>query len=107
MSGMAIRPFVDAARRYRRDVQIAGLVARRIVTSRCAKARMSIAGQRIGLIRFGSRAGSLSAAGWAVLAIVGQSQRSAATPCSLMRSAQEPPRPRHGTLRKESEALQR
>ena len=51
--------------------QIAGLVARRIVTA-LREGQEVIAGQRIGLIRFGSRAEVYLPHGWAVLAIVGQ-----------------------------------
>jgi phosphatidylserine decarboxylase len=51
--------------------QIAGLVARRIVTT-LREGQEVIPGQRIGLIRFGSRAEVFLPRGWAVLAIVGQ-----------------------------------
>ncbi|HEX4194985.1 MAG TPA: phosphatidylserine decarboxylase [Stellaceae bacterium] len=51
--------------------QIAGLVARRIVTA-LREGQEVIPGQRIGLIRFGSRAEVFVPRGWAVLAIVGQ-----------------------------------
>ena len=44
-------------------VQIAGLVARRIVPLRAARAQTVAAGDRIGMIRFGSRRRCLSAGG--------------------------------------------
>ena len=52
-------------------VQIAGLVARRILTQ-LREGQDVIAGQRIGLIRFGSRAEVYLPRGWAVLAAPGQ-----------------------------------
>ena len=52
-------------------VQIAGLVARRIVSS-LREGEEIIAGQRIGLIRFGSRAEVYLPPSWAVLALIGQ-----------------------------------
>jgi phosphatidylserine decarboxylase len=52
-------------------VQIAGLVARRIVCSVDAGDEV-IAGQRFGLIRFGSRTDLYLPSSWAALAIVGQ-----------------------------------
>jgi phosphatidylserine decarboxylase len=51
--------------------QIAGLVARRIVSS-LREGQEVIAGHRIGLIRFGSRAEVYLPRGWGVLAIKGQ-----------------------------------
>jgi phosphatidylserine decarboxylase len=52
-------------------MQIAGLVARRIVTT-LREEQTIIAGQQIGLIRFGSRAEVYLPRGWAVLALIGQ-----------------------------------
>jgi phosphatidylserine decarboxylase len=52
-------------------VQIAGLVARRIVTTLRTEQDI-IAGQQIGLIRFGSRAEVYLPLAWAVLALTGQ-----------------------------------
>lgn len=51
--------------------QIAGLVARRIVSS-LREGQDVIAGERIGLIRFGSRAEVYLPRGWAVHAVAGQ-----------------------------------
>jgi phosphatidylserine decarboxylase len=73
--------------------QIAGLVARRIVTT-VREGQEVIAGQRIGLIRFGSRAEIYLPRGWAMLAIVGQRAIGGETVLADAR-AQEPPR--HGT----------
>ena len=52
-------------------VQIAGLVARRIVTT-LREGQEVIAGQRMGLIRFGSRAEVYLPRGWATLVTTGQ-----------------------------------
>jgi phosphatidylserine decarboxylase len=52
-------------------VQIAGLVARRIVCT-LGEGQEVVAGQRFGLIRFGSRTDIYLPAGWTPLAIVGQ-----------------------------------
>lgn len=52
-------------------VQIAGLVARRIVTG-LREGEEIIAGQRIGLIRFGSRAEVYLPPNWSVPALIGQ-----------------------------------
>jgi phosphatidylserine decarboxylase len=52
-------------------VQIAGLVARRIVCT-LSEGQEVIAGQRFGLIRFGSRTDVYLPAGWTALAIAGQ-----------------------------------
>lgn len=52
-------------------VQIAGLIARRIVTS-LREEQDIIAGQRIGLIRFGSRTELYLPRDWATLALTGQ-----------------------------------
>ena len=52
-------------------VQIAGLVARRIVCT-LGEGQEVVAGQRFGLIRFGSRTDVYLPAGWTPLAIVGQ-----------------------------------
>jgi phosphatidylserine decarboxylase len=70
--------------------QIAGLIARRIVTT-LREGQEVIAGQRIGLIRFGSRAEVYLPAGWAVLAIVGQRAIGGET-VRADAQAQEPPR---------------
>jgi phosphatidylserine decarboxylase len=70
--------------------QIAGLVARRIVTA-LREGQEVIAGQRIGLIRFGSRAEVYLPRGWAVLAIVGQRAIGGETVLADAH-AQEPPR---------------
>ena len=70
--------------------QIAGLVARRIVTA-LREGQEIIAGQRIGLIRFGSRAEVYLPRGWAVLAIVGQRALGGETVLADAH-AQEPPR---------------
>lgn len=70
--------------------QIAGLIARRIVTT-LREGQEVIAGQRIGLIRFGSRAEVYLPAGWAVLAIVGQRAIGGETVLADAQ-AQEPPR---------------
>jgi len=70
--------------------QIAGLVARRIVTA-LREGQEVIAGQRIGLIRFGSRAEIYLPRGWAVLAMVGQRAIGGETVLADAH-AQEPPR---------------
>ena len=70
--------------------QIAGLVARRIVTS-LREGQEVIAGQRAGLIRFGSRAEVYLPRGWAVLAIAGQHAIGGETVLADAQ-AQEPPR---------------
>ena len=70
--------------------QIAGLVARRIVST-LREGEEVIAGQRIGLIRFGSRAEVFLPRGWAVLAIAGQRAVGGETVLADAR-AQEPPR---------------
>ena len=73
--------------------QIAGLVARRIVTA-LREGQEVIAGQRIGLIRFGSRAEVYLPSGWAVLAIVGQRAIGGET---VLADAQTQEPPRRGT----------
>lgn len=70
--------------------QIAGLVARRIVST-LREGQDIIAGQRIGLIRFGSRAEVYLPLGWAVLAIEGQRAMGGETVLADAH-AQEPPR---------------
>lgn len=70
--------------------QIAGLVARRIV-SILREGQEIIAGQHIGLIRFGSRAEVYLPRGWAVLAIKGQRAIGGETVLADAH-AQEPPR---------------
>jgi phosphatidylserine decarboxylase len=70
--------------------QIAGLVARRIV-SVLREGQEVIAGQHIGLIRFGSRAEVYLPRGWAVLAIKGQRAVGGETVLADAH-AQEPPR---------------
>lgn len=71
-------------------VQIAGLVARRIVCT-LAEGQEVIAGQRFGLIRFGSRTDVYLPTGWAVLALPGQRVVGGETVIADARS-QEPPR---------------
>lgn len=73
--------------------QIAGLIARRIVCS-LREGQEIIAGQRIGLIRFGSRAEVYLPRHWAVLAVTGQRAIGGETVLADAR-ATEPPR--HGT----------
>ncbi len=73
-------------------VQIAGLIARRIVCT-LSQGQEVIAGQRFGLIRFGSRADVYLPATWTPLAIVGQRVIGGETVIADAR-AQEPPR--HG-----------
>jgi phosphatidylserine decarboxylase len=70
--------------------QIAGLVARRIVCV-LREGQEIIAGQHIGLIRFGSRAEIYLPRGWAVHAIVGQRAIGGETVLADAH-AQEPPR---------------
>jgi phosphatidylserine decarboxylase len=70
--------------------QIAGLVARRIVST-LREGQEIIAGQHIGLIRFGSRAEVYLPRGWAVHAIVGQRAIGGETVLADAQS-QEPPR---------------
>ena len=71
-------------------VQIAGLVARRIVC-RLREGEDVIAGQRFGLIRFGSRTDLYLPAGWVPFAILGQRVVGGETVIADAR-AQEPPR---------------
>jgi phosphatidylserine decarboxylase len=71
-------------------VQIAGLVARRIVCDLREREEV-IAGQRFGIIRFGSRTDVYLPSGWVPLAIVGQRMVGGETVIAD-RSAQEPPR---------------
>ena len=71
-------------------VQIAGLVARRIVTQ-LREGQEVIAGQRIGLIRFGSRAEVYIPQSWAVLAVKGQRALGGETVLADARGS-EPPR---------------
>jgi len=70
--------------------QIAGLVARRIVST-LREGQEIIAGQHIGLIRFGSRAEVYLPRGWAILAIKGQRAVGGETVLADAQ-AQEPPR---------------
>lgn len=74
-------------------VQIAGLVARRIVCV-LREGEEVIAGQRIGLIRFGSRAEVYVPLQWGVLAMTGQRALGGETVLADAHAA-EPPR--HGT----------
>lgn len=74
-------------------VQIAGLIARRIVCQLRTEQDI-IAGQRIGLIRFGSRAEVYLPRHWAVLAVNGQRAIGGETVLADAHAA-EPPR--HGT----------
>jgi phosphatidylserine decarboxylase len=71
-------------------VQIAGLIARRIV---CAlrEGEEVIAGQRFGLIRFGSRTDVYLPAGWVPMVVTGQRAVGGETVIADCR-AQEPPR---------------
>ena len=71
-------------------VQIAGLVARRIVCT-VAEGQEVVAGERFGLIRFGSRTDIYLPPGWAVLALAGQRMIGGETVIADAR-AQEPPR---------------
>jgi phosphatidylserine decarboxylase len=71
-------------------VQIAGLVARRIVCT-AAEGQEVVAGERFGLIRFGSRTDLYLPPGWAVLALEGQRMIGGETVIADAR-VQEPPR---------------
>ncbi len=71
-------------------VQIAGLVARRIVCN-LREGEDVIAGQRMGLIRFGSRAEVYLPLGWSVLAVAGQRALGGETVLADARGS-EPPR---------------
>ncbi len=71
-------------------VQIAGLIARRIVST-LREGEEIIAGQRIGLIRFGSRAEVYLPQSWAVLAVTGQRALGGETVLADARGS-EPPR---------------
>jgi phosphatidylserine decarboxylase len=71
-------------------VQIAGLVARRIVCT-VDEGQQVVAGERFGLIRFGSRVDLYLPAGWAVLAVAGQRVVGGETVVADSR-ASEPPR---------------
>jgi phosphatidylserine decarboxylase len=71
-------------------VQIAGLVARRIVCT-LREGEEVIAGQRIGLIRFGSRAEVYLPRDWSVLAVSGQRAIGGETVLADARGS-EPPR---------------
>jgi phosphatidylserine decarboxylase len=70
-------------------VQIAGLIARRIVCT-IAPGQEVIAGQRFGLIRFGSRADVYLPAAWAPLVIVGQRAIGGETVLADANSAESP-----------------
>jgi phosphatidylserine decarboxylase len=71
-------------------VQIAGLIARRIVCTASAGQEV-VAGQRFGLIRFGSRTDLYLPLGWASLVIPGQRVIGGETVVADSQS-QEPPR---------------
>jgi phosphatidylserine decarboxylase len=71
-------------------VQIAGLVARRIVCT-VDEGQQVVAGQRFGLIRFGSRVDLYLPTDWAVLAVAGQRVIGGETVVANSR-ATEPPR---------------
>ena len=73
-------------------VQIAGLIARRIVCDLREREEV-VAGQRFGIIRFGSRTDVYLPSGWVPLVIAGQRVVGGETVIAD-RSAQEPPR--HG-----------
>jgi phosphatidylserine decarboxylase len=73
-------------------VQVAGLVARRIVCSVDAGDEV-IAGQRYGLIRFGSRTDVYLPPGWTSLAVVGQRAVGGET---VIADARSDERPRQG-----------
>ena len=72
-------------------VQIAGLVARRIVCN-LVEGQEVVAGQRFGLIRFGSRTDVYLPPSWAVLGIVGQRVIGGETVIADARSHEPPPR---------------
>jgi phosphatidylserine decarboxylase len=86
---MAIRMTTDLGRDIA-FVQVAGLVARRILCNLKEGDRV-VAGQRFGLIRFGSRTDVYLPPEWAPLAIVGQRMIGGETVIADAR-AQEPPR---------------
>jgi phosphatidylserine decarboxylase len=71
-------------------VQIAGLIARRIVCTLRAGEEV-VTGQRFGLIRFGSRTDVYLPEGWVPMVVVGQSAIGGET-IIADRRAQEPPR---------------
>jgi phosphatidylserine decarboxylase len=71
-------------------VQIAGLIARRIVCDLREREEV-VAGQRFGIIRFGSRTDVYLPSGWVPLVIAGQRVVGGETVIAH-RSAQEPPR---------------
>ncbi len=71
-------------------VQIAGLIARRIVCT-LGEGQEVVAGQRFGLIRFGSRTDVYLPSGWAPLVLPGQRVVGGETVIADARS-QEPPR---------------
>ena len=71
-------------------VQVAGLIARRIVCN-LVEGQEVVAGQRFGLIRFGSRTDVYLPLAWTPLAIVGQRVLGGETVIADAR-AQEPPR---------------
>ena len=72
-------------------VQIAGLIARRIVTSVTAGQEV-IAGERCGLIRFGSRTDVYLPAAWPPLVVVGQRAVGGETVLADARAREEQPR---------------
>ncbi len=72
-------------------VQVAGLVARRIVCN-LVEGQEVVAGQRFGLIRFGSRTDVYLPSAWSVLAIVGQRVIGGETVIADARSQAPPPR---------------
>jgi phosphatidylserine decarboxylase len=86
---MAIR-LATAERADVAVVQIAGLIARRIVCT-LGEGQDVVAGQRFGLIRFGSRTDTYIPLSWAVLAVPGQRVVGGETVIADSRS-QEPPR---------------
>jgi phosphatidylserine decarboxylase len=71
-------------------VQVAGLIARRIVCN-LTEGQEVVAGQRFGLIRFGSRTDVYLPPGWTPLAIAGQRVLGGETVIADARST-EPPR---------------
>ena len=75
-------------------VQIAGLIARRIVCT-VSEGQDVIAGQRFGLIRFGSRTDVYLPAAWTPLAIVGQHAIGGET---VIADARVGEKPRQGTV---------